>query len=81
MYAVADLKMSSSEYIIQQIINKACFSSYIEAHKTFGHPGANVMDRMSNLYSTIVPPKPEIFHHPSCALSKSTHSVPSPAHQ
>jgi hypothetical protein len=81
MYAVADLKMSSSEYVIQQVVNKACFSSYIEAHKVFGHSGASVMERMSNLCPTIIPPKPEIFHCPSCALSKSTHSVPPPAHQ
>jgi hypothetical protein len=31
MYAVADLKMSSSEYVIQQVINKACFSHSLGA--------------------------------------------------
>jgi hypothetical protein len=81
IYAVADFRMSSSEYVIQEVINKACFSSYIEAHKAFGHPSASVMERMSNLYPMIIPPKPEICHCPSCALSKSTHSVPPPAHQ
>jgi hypothetical protein len=37
MYAVADRKMPFSEYVIQQVINKACSPSYIEAHKAFGH--------------------------------------------
>jgi hypothetical protein len=73
--------MSSSEYVIQQVINKACFSYYIEAHKVFGQPGASVIECMSNLYSIIVPPKPEIIYYPSCTLSKSTHSVPPSAHQ
>jgi transposase InsO family protein len=39
------------------------------------------MERMSNLYPMIVPPKPEIFHCPSCTPSKSTYSVPPPAQQ
>jgi hypothetical protein len=81
MYAVADLKMSSSEYVIQQVINQACFSSYIEAYKVFGHPGARVMECMSNLYQTIISSKPAIFHYPFYTLSKSIHSVSPPAHE
>jgi hypothetical protein len=81
MYVVADLKMSSSEYVIQQVINKACFSSYIEAHKAFGYPSASVIEPISYLYLTIIPLKPEISHCPSCALLKSTHSVPPLAYQ
>jgi hypothetical protein len=37
MDAVADLKMSSLECVIQQVSNQACSPPYIEAHKAFGH--------------------------------------------
>ncbi|KAI0998763.1 hypothetical protein K3495_g9431 [Podosphaera aphanis] len=70
MFAVLD---SSKQFVVQEDKYKALFTSYREAHECFGHPGESVMSNLRQKYPDQIPNKPQEFHCPACALSKSTH--------
>ena len=76
MYAILD---ESNQFILQDQKYKAAFTSYLEAHKCFGHPGETSMTNLKQRYPDLIPRKPEGFVCPSCILSKSTHKSGKPS--
>ena len=59
--------------LVQKNNNKVFFTSYLNAHECFSHPGQSAMENLRKQYPELIPSKPENFHCPPCLLSKSTH--------
>ncbi|POS82107.1 hypothetical protein EPUL_006222 [Erysiphe pulchra] len=70
IYAEVD---ASKQFVIRQRKIKVSFSSYLEAHECFGHPGENIMSTLKSKYANLIPNKPEDFHCPACIFAKLTH--------
>ncbi|KAI0994197.1 hypothetical protein K3495_g13985, partial [Podosphaera aphanis] len=59
MFAVLD---DMGHFVVKELKNTASFTSYMDAHSCFGHPGENAMLHLIRRYPDLIPIKPEQFH-------------------